>query len=69
MREKIISLRSKSEPIITMHGVLVRDNGVQWIIDEVFDDTLKPRYPKRERLLHMSKSAWIEYATLEREAA
>jgi hypothetical protein len=65
-REQIISLIAKDSNI-TMHGVLVDDNGVQWIIDEVFDDTLKPKYPRRERLLRMSKNGWRQYALLDRE--
>jgi hypothetical protein len=66
MREQIISLIAK-DSTITMHGVLVDDNGLQWIIDEVYEDTLKVKYPRRERLLRMSKNGWREYALLDRE--
>lgn len=67
-RETIISLRAKDNPYLTMHGLLVAENSLQWIIDEVYEETYKVKYPPRQRLLHMSKSGWIQYASLEREA-
>lgn len=72
-REKIISLIATKETfdvpgaVLTFHGLLVSENALNWVIDEVYDDTLKVKYPRRERLLHMSKRGWRLYATVDRE--
>ena len=65
--ERIVSLKAKDSPDITLHGVLVGDNGLQWIIDETYEDSYKIKYPPGQRLLHMSKNAWVMYAYVDRE--
>jgi hypothetical protein len=67
MREKVISLRALTNPSLTMHGVLVAENALHWVIEEVYDDSLKPKYPRGQRLLNMSKSGWAAYAYVDRE--
>jgi hypothetical protein len=68
MREKVLSLRALNNPALVMHGVLVQETALHWIINEVYDDTLQVKYKTNDRLLYMSKNGWAAYAYMDREA-
>jgi hypothetical protein len=61
----VMSFAAQTIEGLTLHGELINETPLYWVIDEVHEEGFRIKYPGRCRLLNMPKSAWNVYAKME----
>ena len=61
----VLSFAAMTIEGVTLHGELIDETPLYWIIDEVHEENFQIKYPGRCRLLNMPKLAWNTYARME----